>query len=64
MIIITGASKGIGKYLFDEFRKSGETVYGTYNTTSTDFDNKEYLMKVNISNYSDVTNWINCIKII
>ena len=63
MIIITGASKGIGKYLFDEFRKSGETVYGTYNTTSTDFDNKEYLMKVDISNYSDVSNWINCIKI-
>ena len=58
MIIITGASKGIGKYLFDEFRKSGETVYGTYNTTSIDSDEKEYLMKVDISNYSYVKKMI------
>lgn len=62
MIIITGASRGIGRYLFDEFRKSGETVYGTYNTTSIDSDKKEYLMKVDISNYSDVKNWIDKIS--
>ena len=59
MIIITGASRGIGNYLFEEFWHSGETVYGTYNTTFPDTDKKEYLMKVDISNYSDVKNWIN-----
>jgi len=63
MIIITGASRGIGKYLFDKFWRSGETVYGTYNTTTPDFDKKEYLMKVNISNYSVVKDWINSIRI-
>ena len=62
MIIITGASRGIGKYLFEEFQKSGEIVYGTYHTTSIDIDKKNYLMKVDISNYSDVDNWINKIK--
>ncbi len=58
MIIITGASRGIGKYLFEEFLKSGEIVYGTYQTTPPDTDKKEYLMKVDISSYSDVNEWI------
>ena len=48
MIIISGASKGIGKYLFEKFWRSGETIYGTYNTTFPDSDKKEYLMKVDI----------------
>jgi len=63
MIIITGASRGIGKYLFEEFREAGEKVYGTYNTTHPDTDKKEYLMQVDISNYSNVKNWIEKIKI-
>ena len=58
MIIITGASRGIGKYLFNKFWELGEIVYGAYNTTSPDSDKKEYLMKVDISNYLDVKNWI------
>jgi len=62
MIIITGASRGIGKYLFEEFQKSSETVYGTYNTSYPDSDKKEYLMKVDISNYSDVKDWIESIR--
>ena len=62
MIIITGASRGIGKYLFDEFSRSSETVYGTYNTTTPDPDKKEYLMKVDISNYSEVKDWIKSIR--
>ena len=62
MIIITGASRGIGKYLFEEFSRSGETVYGTYNTTIPSTDMKECLMKVDISDHSDVKNWIESIK--
>lgn len=62
MIIITGASRGIGKYLFKKFRETGETVYGTYNLTNPDADKKEFVMKVDISNNSDVTDWIEKIK--
>ena len=33
MILITGASRGVGKYLFEEYSKSSNKVYGTYNST-------------------------------
>lgn len=33
MIVITGASKGIGRYLFEEFKRRGECVVGTYHST-------------------------------
>ena len=32
-VIVTGASKGIGKYLFDKFAEQGCEVFGTYNAT-------------------------------
>ena len=62
MVIITGASKGIGKYLLEEFWKIGETVVGTYNTTFPNTVKNNYLTKVDISNHSDVENWINKIR--
>lgn len=58
MIIITGASKGIGKYLFEKFVKSGETVFGTYNLTYPEADKMKFYTKVDVSNYSDVSGWI------
>lgn len=33
MIIITSASRGIGKFLFDKFRNEGKDVIGFYNNT-------------------------------
>lgn len=33
MIIISGASKGIGKYLLDKFHNEGQEVIGLYNST-------------------------------
>jgi NAD(P)-dependent dehydrogenase (short-subunit alcohol dehydrogenase family) len=33
MIVIIGASKGIGKYLFDSYNEIGEELVGTYNTS-------------------------------
>ena len=62
MIIITGAARGIGKYLFDEFVKSGETVYGTYNVTPPNTDEKEYLAQVDISNHLAVEEWVKNIR--
>lgn len=62
MLIITGASKGIGKFLFEKFVKLGENVYGTYNSTNPETDKIEFFTKVDISNYSEVSNWIEKIK--
>ena len=62
MIIITGSSRGIGRYLFKKFWETGTTAYGTYNKTFPDSDKEKYLMKVDISNYSDVKNWIESIR--
>ncbi|MBI4648412.1 MAG: SDR family NAD(P)-dependent oxidoreductase [Bacteroidia bacterium] len=62
MILITGASRGIGKYLFEKFLFSEETVQGAYNLTMPDKDNEKYFTKVNISNYQEVLSWIEKIK--
>ena len=62
MIIITGASRGIGKFLFERFCKEGEIVYGTYNLTFPDTEKIEYFTKVDISCISSVKEWINKIK--
>lgn len=62
MIIITGASKGIGKFLFGRFWEEGETVYGTYNLTFPDTEKEEYFTKVDISCISSVKKWIDKIK--
>lgn len=62
MILISGASRGIGRYLFDKFVDSAEFVLGTYYHTTPDEKYLKYLSKVNISNYSEVQNWIENIK--
>lgn len=62
MIIITGASRGIGKFLFERFYKEGEIVYGTYNSTFPDIEKEEYFTKVDISCISSVKKWIDKIK--
>ena len=62
MIIITGASKGIGKFLFEKFLNQGEKVYGTYNSTKPSSNNLKSYFKVDISNYHEVQNWIKDIE--
>ena len=62
MLIITGASRGIGKFLFEKYWEAGEIVYGTYNTTYPESDKIEFFTKVDISNFSEVSNWIEKIK--
>ena len=63
MIIITGASRGVGKYLFDRFIMEGQEVYGTYNNTpiQSNIDKGTYY-QVNIVNPFSVENWIQLIK--
>jgi len=55
MIIITGASRGIGKFLFEQFSAEKFDVVGTYNSTA--IADKRYY-KVNTVDYNDVTSWI------
>ena len=56
-ILITGASKGIGRYLLERYREEGLPVYGTYN--STNVDDKACYSKVDICDETSVCRWLN-----
>lgn len=63
MIIITGASRGVGKYLFRRFSLDGQQVIGTYNTTSVNNGtDSENFYQVNIADAYAVEEWIASIK--
>ena len=63
MVIITGASKNIGRYLFTRFKEEGEKVMGLYNSTLVGYENdRELYHKVDISNYEDVCRWVESVK--
>ena len=65
MIIITGASRGVGKFLFDTYTQLGEEVYGTYNNSTPEFiKSNGHYKRVDIVNYAEVENWIKSIKLI
>ena len=53
MIIITGASKGIGKYLCDEYLIRNENVIGLFNSTIINNANNVFY-KVNITDINEV----------
>ncbi len=59
MIIITGASKNVGRYLFTAFKGAGYEVAGTYNSSLEGFeeDAADY-RRVDISDYRAVQEWI------
>ncbi|HNW98548.1 MAG TPA: SDR family NAD(P)-dependent oxidoreductase [Bacteroidales bacterium] len=62
MKIITGASRGIGKYLMEKYLNKGETVYGTYLSTEPDSKYREFLSKVDISDHAEVAKWVGSLK--
>lgn len=55
MILIIGASRGIGKFLFEKFKSLGFDVLGTYNST---LQNIEGFSKVDVTDFDQVFNWI------
>tara|TARA_R110002051_G_scaffold325568_1_gene428953 strand:- start:2831 stop:3511 length:681 start_codon:yes stop_codon:yes gene_type:complete len=61
MIIITGASRGIGKYLLESFINSNEQVIGTFNS-SLPKQNSKYYEKINVSNINEISDFINSKK--
>lgn len=63
MIIITGASRNIGKYLFEAYSDSSEKVIGTYNSTHVEkADKAGRTFKVDISDFSSVEQFYNDIS--
>ncbi|MBN1931907.1 MAG: SDR family oxidoreductase [Desulfobacterales bacterium] len=63
MIIITGASKGLGRYLFTRFKQDGTNIIGTYNSTIGGFvDDKRAYYKVDVSDSKAVVEMITSIK--
>lgn len=63
MIIITGASRGVGLFLFKRFKQDGLKVLGTYNSTTNGFENElNSYYKVDVSDYDAVKDLISSIK--
>lgn len=58
MILITGASKNIGKFLFEKYFSEGEEVLGTYYSSNIDKKYKNYLKKVDVKSFKEVESWI------
>jgi NAD(P)-dependent dehydrogenase (short-subunit alcohol dehydrogenase family) len=56
MILITGASSGLGKTIFESFLEKGIPVQGTYHASKP--DNTEYYKQVDVSDYQQVQQWI------
>jgi NAD(P)-dependent dehydrogenase (short-subunit alcohol dehydrogenase family) len=57
MIIITGASRGIGKYLLESYlQHSNEIVLGTYLNTIK--NNSNNYVQLDVTNYNDVNNFV------
>jgi acetoacetyl-CoA reductase/3-oxoacyl-[acyl-carrier protein] reductase len=54
VIIITGASKGIGKFLFDRYIEQGHDVIGTYNSTLVPDSKPDSMYQVDITDYNQV----------
>lgn len=63
MIIITGASKGVGRYLLERFKNDGIQVMGTFNSTPFDLLNdKAIYHQLNIVEVNAVEAWVSSIK--
>ncbi|GMU86065.1 MAG: beta-ketoacyl-ACP reductase [Ignavibacteriales bacterium] len=56
MYLITGASKGIGRLLFDYYTSKGQVVFGTYNRSK--IVEPRNLGKVDVRSYEEVNKWI------
>ena len=62
MIIITGASKGLGKFLFEKFSDQGKEVIGTFNSTKVEENKPNSMYQVDITDYKQVSDFFLKIK--
>lgn len=56
MIIITSASRGIGKYLFEKFKSEGKDVIGFYNKTIPENLEEEHY-KIDVTKENEIFNF-------
>jgi NAD(P)-dependent dehydrogenase (short-subunit alcohol dehydrogenase family) len=61
MIIITGSSMGIGRYLAEKLMSDNIIVYGTY-LNNPPIEKSKYFSKVNISDFNEIVEWFYKIK--
>ena len=61
MILITGSSMGIGRYLAEKFMSDKIIVYGTY-LNNPPIEKSKYFSKVNISDFNEIVEWFYKIK--
>lgn len=59
MIIITGASGGVGKYLLESYLEKGEKVVGTYHSRKPDDALIDHYAQVDVTRFKEVETWIN-----
>jgi acetoacetyl-CoA reductase/3-oxoacyl-[acyl-carrier protein] reductase len=52
MILITGASRGIGRFLFEQFDKTGDEVFGTYLSEDGHCKNNDRYFKLDITDFN------------
>jgi acetoacetyl-CoA reductase/3-oxoacyl-[acyl-carrier protein] reductase len=57
MIVINGASRGIGKFLFDKYLANGEEVIGTFNLTKP-IDNESRYYQVDVNSPTSIKTFI------
>lgn len=62
MIIITGASRGIGKFLLKNFIKDKVKVIGTYLTTQPENDLISHYYKLDVTNIESIKNFVSYFK--
>jgi acetoacetyl-CoA reductase/3-oxoacyl-[acyl-carrier protein] reductase len=62
MYLITGASRGIGQYLFDRLVSEDEDAVGTYCTTLPIRLDSDRMFKVDVSDARQVADWIDRIR--
>lgn len=58
MILITGASRGIGKFMLERFITSGEKAFGTFHHTMPESNFQQVLTKVDVSDFNEVRRWV------
>ena len=61
-IVITGASKGIGNFLFNKFSNKKYKIYGTYHQTSSFKLKHNNSIKLDITKYNEVSGWVKSVK--
>jgi NAD(P)-dependent dehydrogenase (short-subunit alcohol dehydrogenase family) len=62
MILIIGASGGIGHFLSERFIEDGKEVKGTFNSNRKGICHSNDFVKIDVTNYSEIEAWLKSIE--